>query len=173
MSTPDKQAQEPLLLAESVVKAMYEHGWLKAISRDLAIAYLADIISNSIAAERHVAYEKGRHHNDVAMSDPLRKQVQQLRTQLAATQAEVVAYNRRLSLGGTAQEVKMGREALGSAIAEATKPYVEALKELFKLVESGVLVRDTIHDADPKWYLKAMELTSVLQKAHALLAKEK
>jgi hypothetical protein len=42
----------------------------------------------------------------------------------------------------------------------------ESLRNLFALVESGVLVRDTSHDADPKWYLKAIELARVLTAAH-------
>lgn len=43
------------------------------------------------------------------------------------------------------------------------------VKGIFGLLDSGVLVRDTSHDADPKWYLKALELTSVLAKAKAAM----
>lgn len=48
----------------------------------------------------------------------------------------------------------------------------EVLGELFALIESGVLVRDVSHDADPKWYLKAMELTQVLKKAQYKIRSE-
>lgn len=46
----------------------------------------------------------------------------------------------------------------------------EALAGLFNMIESGVLVRDISHDADPKWYLKAMELTQALGAAQQALA---
>lgn len=46
----------------------------------------------------------------------------------------------------------------------------DALKGLFGMVETGVLVRNTSHDHDPKWYLKAMELTQALCKVQAALA---
>lgn len=46
----------------------------------------------------------------------------------------------------------------------------EALRNLFRLVEIGVLVRDISHDADPKWYLKAIELTQVLKAAQTVLS---
>lgn len=52
----------------------------------------------------------------------------------------------------------------------AAPELLAACQGLFALIESGTLVRDTSRDADPKWYLTAMELTRALQAAAAAIA---
>jgi hypothetical protein len=54
----------------------------------------------------------------------------------------------------------------------ATAPeLLEALEELFKLVEDGVLVRSTTADGDPGWAMKQLPLVLTLSKTHAAIKK--
>lgn len=63
-------------------------------------------------------------------------------------------------------------EARANARLIAAAPdLLEALQGLFAMIEAGTLVRDISHDADPKWYLTALELTKALSNAKTAIHK--
>lgn len=47
---------------------------------------------------------------------------------------------------------------------------VSAIEGLMGMIEAGILVRDCSKDADPKWYLTAMQLTAALSAARSAIA---
>jgi len=57
--------------------------------------------------------------------------------------------------------------------AEVRKPLVEALTDLFAMIEEGFLVRDTSRDASPDYFKQALQFTQRLAKCHDSLVKVK
>ncbi len=54
--------------------------------------------------------------------------------------------------------------------AEVRKPLVEALQELFAMIEEGLLVRDISKDHEADYFTKALKFTQRLSKARTPLA---
>lgn len=55
----------------------------------------------------------------------------------------------------------------------AAPEMLTALEAIYALVDAGVLVRDTSHDHEPGWAIKALPLVKALQNAQAVIAKAK
>ena len=58
-------------------------------------------------------------------------------------------------------------------IAECRWELLEALEAVLKLMDDGILVRDTRNDDDPAWAIKQFPLVLALQKSQAAIAKAK
>lgn len=56
-------------------------------------------------------------------------------------------------------------------LLDERKELVEALKIIFQLMDDGYLVRDTSHDHDPDWSIKALKLAMTLKKSYEVLDK--
>jgi len=53
-----------------------------------------------------------------------------------------------------------------AAISDAEKPLVEALKDLFAMMDEDILVRNTDYDASPAFVLETLKTVTRLKKAH-------
>lgn len=63
------------------------------------------------------------------------------------------------------------RQIADAALIAAAPDLLEALKDVFALMEEGVLVRDISHDGSPDYGIRMMGLVSRLKKAHDAVAK--
>ncbi len=64
----------------------------------------------------------------------------------------------------------MPTEQRAAIIDAEFAPVVEALRDIMKLVEAGVLVRDISHDAETGWALHQLPLLLTLKAAQQALA---
>lgn len=62
---------------------------------------------------------------------------------------------------------KLGRHI--ASLCNRHNPLVESLMEIVKLIDEGILVRDTSRDHEPGWSLQALRLTRALGTAFKIM----
>ena len=63
------------------------------------------------------------------------------------------------------------RQQSNANLIAAAPDLLEALKDIFALMDEGILVRDISNDHKPDWSIKALKLTQILKTAYDAIAK--